>query len=169
MPVRSSMAGVVDIRVSRYRGRRIVRQTTRVLLVLALVLAFMTTFGLLSYGQTQQTLLTRHVREEVGNGQAQLVGRLPATETLNFDIVLPLRDRAGLQSLLREQYDPASPFYHQFLTPRRLPNGLAPARKIGTHWLHSRKRTALKISAEPATHGTCGSRARSRTSRKLSM
>jgi hypothetical protein len=80
-------------------------------------------------GQAQlQSLLTRHVRNEVVNGQAQFVGHLPANETLRFDIVLPLRDRAG--------------------------RGLAPARKIGMPWLLSRKQTALKSSTGPARNGT---------------
>jgi subtilase family serine protease len=64
------------------------------------------------------TLLTRHVREEVATGQAPLIGHLPATQTLHFDMVLPLRDRAGLQSFLRDLHDPSSSSYHQFLTPQ---------------------------------------------------
>jgi subtilase family serine protease len=67
--------------------------------------------------QAQQPLLTRHVRDEVANGKAQFVGQLPATQTLRFDIVLPLSDRAGLQSFVQEVQDPTSPSYHRFLTP----------------------------------------------------
>jgi subtilase family serine protease len=65
-------------------------------------------------------LLTRHVRDVVRNGQAPLVGQLPATQTLRFDVVLALRDRAGLQTFVREVNDPASPSYHQFLTPQEV-------------------------------------------------
>jgi subtilase family serine protease len=63
-------------------------------------------------------LLTRHVRDVVVNGQAPLIGQLPATQTLRFDIVLQLRDRAGLQTFVQEVNDPTSPSYHQFLTPQ---------------------------------------------------
>ena len=56
--------------------------------------------NILCHAQSQ--LLTRHVREGVVNGRAQLIGQLPATQTLRFDIVLPLRDRAGLQNFLQE-------------------------------------------------------------------
>ena len=81
-------------------------------------------------GQAQlQPLLTRHVRDEVANGQAQLVGRLPATQTLRFDIVLPLRDRAGLQAFVQEVQDPASPFYHQFLTPQEFTSRFGPTQE----------------------------------------
>ncbi len=75
----------------------------------------------------QTPLLTRHTRDVVVNGQAPLVGHLPATETLRFDIVLPLRDRAGLQSFLQELQDPSSPSYHQFLTPQEFTASFGPS------------------------------------------
>jgi subtilase family serine protease len=81
-------------------------------------------------GQAQPQLLsTRHVREAVVNGQAQLVGRLPATETLLFDIVLPLRDRAGLENFLQEVQSPASPSYHKFLTPQEFTARFGPSQE----------------------------------------
>jgi kumamolisin len=76
-----------------------------------------------------QLLLTHHVREAVASGEAKLVGQLPLTDTLRFDIVLPLRDRPGLQSFLREQNDPASSFYHQFLTPREFTARFGPSQQ----------------------------------------
>src|SRR5271170_5870542 len=78
--------------------------------------------------QSQQ-LSTRHVRPEVASGEAKLVGQLPPTDTLRFDMVLPLRDRTGLQSFLREQYDPASSFYHQFLTPQEVTARFGPSQE----------------------------------------
>jgi subtilase family serine protease len=79
-------------------------------------------------GQAQpQNLLTRHVRDAVANGQAQLVGQLPATQTLRFDIVMPLRDRTGLQNFVQEVQDPTSPSYHQFLTPQEVTARFGPS------------------------------------------
>src|SRR5271170_3872805 len=79
-------------------------------------------------GQAQpQPLLTRHVRDEVANGRAQFVGQLPATQTMRFDIVLPLRDRAGLENFLQEVQDPASPSHHQFLTPQEFTARFGPS------------------------------------------
>ena len=81
-------------------------------------------------GQAQpQQLLTRHVRDEVANGRAQFAGQLPATQTLRFDIVLPLRDRAGLQNFLLEIQDPTSPSYHQFLTPQEFTVRFGPSQE----------------------------------------
>jgi subtilase family serine protease len=78
--------------------------------------------------QSQQ-LSTRHVRPEVASGEAKLVGQLPPTDTLRFDIVMPLRDRTGLQSFLRQQYDPTSAFYHQFLTPQEFTARFGPSQE----------------------------------------
>jgi len=63
-----------------------------------------------------QSLLTRHVRQAVISGQAAFANRLPETQTLRIDIVLPLRDQAGLEKFLQEVYDPSSPSFRHFLT-----------------------------------------------------
>ncbi len=78
--------------------------------------------------QSQQ-LSTRHVRPEVASGEAKLIGKLPPTDTLRFDIVMPLRDRTGLQSFLRQQYDPSSAFYHQFLAPQEFTARFGPSQE----------------------------------------
>ncbi|MFY9949051.1 MAG: protease pro-enzyme activation domain-containing protein [Candidatus Sulfotelmatobacter sp.] len=97
----------------------------RIALVCAIVFLFFTLPG-----QAQpQPLLTRHVRDAVVNGQAQFVAKLPATQTLSFDIVLPLRDRVGLQNFVQEVQDPASPFYHQFLTPQEVTARFGPSQE----------------------------------------
>ena len=68
-------------------------------------------------GQSRaQSLMTRHVREANLRGQSQFVNRLPETQSMRIDIVLPLRDQAGLDSFLQKLYDPSSPSYRHFLT-----------------------------------------------------
>ena len=64
-----------------------------------------------------ETLMTRHVREATINGQAKLLGRLPATQTMQLDIVLPMRDRDGLHAFLADLYSSTVPNYRHFLTP----------------------------------------------------
>jgi subtilase family serine protease len=63
-----------------------------------------------------QSLMTHHVREATLNGQARQVGRLPSTQSMRLDIVLPLRNQLDLESFLKELYDPSSPSYRHFLT-----------------------------------------------------
>ena len=45
-----------------------------------------------------QSMMTRQTRREVTSGQAKFVSRLPGTQILRLDIVLPLRDQAGLEA-----------------------------------------------------------------------
>ncbi len=73
-------------------------------------------------------LLTRHVREVVLNGQAPSIGRLPATQSMRIDIVLPLHDRAGLDNFMQAAYDPSSPLYRQFLTVRGFTQRFGPTK-----------------------------------------
>ncbi len=63
-----------------------------------------------------QSVLTRHVRDVVSTGQAQAIGHLPANQLMHLDLVLPLRDQAGLDNFLAEINDPNSSSYRHFLT-----------------------------------------------------
>ena len=69
---------------------------------------------------------THNVPDVVRNGQAALVGRLPADQILDVDFVLPLRDPKGLDQFLSALYDPASVSYHQFLTPSEFTQKFGP-------------------------------------------
>src|ERR1035437_10317528 len=72
---------------------------------------------------------TRHVRDVVLNGQAQSVGRLPATQPMRIVLVLPHSNQAALDNLLQELYDPSSPSYHQFLTVEQFTNRFGPSQE----------------------------------------
>jgi len=75
------------------------------------------------------SLMTRHLRQAVLTGQAKPVGRLAASQELQLDLVLPIRDQAGLAKFLGEVYDPASPSYHQFLTVQQFTDKFGPTQK----------------------------------------
>ncbi len=82
--------------------------------------------SIVTTGAQAQSMLTRHVREAVRNGQAQNIGQVPADQVMNLDIVLPLRDPAALQSFLTALYNPASPSYRQFLTVQQFTQRFGP-------------------------------------------
>ena len=63
-----------------------------------------------------ESVMTRHMRDEVRTGTAQPTAQLAGTQTLSLDIVLPLSDPAGLDSFLADLYNPASPNFHHFLS-----------------------------------------------------
>jgi kumamolisin len=64
-----------------------------------------------------QSVMTHHVRDVVRNGHAQSNGRLPEAQSLNLDLVLPVRDQAGLDQFVADVYNPSSASYRHFLTP----------------------------------------------------
>src|ERR1700739_3323798 len=70
--------------------------------------------------------MTHHVRDAVKGGHAQANGRLPGNQVLQLDLVLPLRDPAGLKTFLADVYNPSSPNYRQFVTPAEFPPPFVP-------------------------------------------
>lgn len=77
--------------------------------------ALLTGISVISQAQSL-TPITRHVREAVNNGDAKLVAQLPPNRVLTLDVVLSLKDPAGLDSFLKELHNPNSAFYRNFLT-----------------------------------------------------
>jgi subtilase family serine protease len=89
-------------------GSRLVSRPSRTLFAIAA--AFLATTAV-----SAQNLLTHHMRNAVRTNQAQAVGRLSENQVMSLDVVLPLRNQAGLARLLQEIYDPASPSYRHYL------------------------------------------------------
>jgi subtilase family serine protease len=79
------------------------------------IVAMLLSVNFVSLAQTQP-LLTRHVREVTRSGAAKPIAHLPADQIMRLDVVLKLRDQSGLDSFLKELYDPNSPSYRHFLT-----------------------------------------------------
>src|SRR5215471_1046478 len=61
--------------------------------------------------------------------KSQLVGPVPASQTLNLAIALPLRNQDELRTLLEQLYDPASPHYRRFLTPEQFAERFGPTKE----------------------------------------
>lgn len=93
-----------------------------------LLVTFAIVSGVAVVSQAQpQSLLTRHTRDVVVSGQAPLIGRLPATQSLRIVLVLPHRNQAELENLLREVHDPSSPSYRKFLTVEQFTEWFGPS------------------------------------------
>ena len=76
-----------------------------------------------------QSVLTHHTREVVRNGGAKPIGRLPADKIMSLDLVLPLRDSAGLSRFLEDVYNPGSGIYKHYLTPSEFTSRFGPTQK----------------------------------------
>jgi kumamolisin len=94
------------------KGETMVRRIGLILLTIGALIAVVA----MNTQAQAQSLMTRHVREAVLDGQALSVGRLPATQTMQLNIVLPLRNQGELDNFLRELSDPSSGMYRRFLT-----------------------------------------------------
>ncbi len=85
-------------------------------------------------------LMTRHVRDV--QGETSVVGHLPATETLRLDVVLALRDQAGLDAFLAALYSTPAHTRH-YLTPAQFTERFGPTQEdyaavvdyLGSHGL----------------------------------
>jgi kumamolisin len=76
-----------------------------------------------------RSLLTQHVPQGVVNGKAAFVGRVPANQTMRIDIVMAVRDQAGLDKFLREVYDRNNPQYRHFLTVSQFTEKFGPSQR----------------------------------------
>jgi subtilase family serine protease len=94
-----------------------------------------------------QSLLTRHVRDVTVNGQAQSVGRLPATQLMRLVLVLPLRHQPELENFLQELYDPSSPSYRHFLTVQEFTARFGPSQEDYDAVIHFAEANGLAVIA----------------------
>jgi len=80
--------------------------------------------------QAQSTsLLTRHTQDVVVMGEAQSLGRLPATQVINLDLMLALRHQPELENFIDELYDPSSPSYRHYVTVSQFTARFGPSRE----------------------------------------
>ena len=75
---------------------------------------------------TGKQRLHGHLPEAVARFHLQPAGPLSATQHLNLAIGLPLRNQEALDHLLQQLYDPASPRFHQYLTPEQFTERFGP-------------------------------------------
>jgi subtilase family serine protease len=101
------------------------RRQIAFLLTLVAVVAFV---NVVCQAQSK-ALLTRHVSEATLNGQAPLVGKLPAAQSLHFDIVLALRHQPELDNFVKEVSNPKSSSYRHFLTPSEFTARFGPSQE----------------------------------------
>src|SRR5262249_49300139 len=73
-----------------------------------------------------RSLPTRHMRDVPVQGQAALIKRLDANQTLHIVIGLPIRNQADLNTFLENLYNPVSPNYRQYLSVEQFTNMFGP-------------------------------------------
>ena len=97
-----------------------------------------------------QSLLTRHTRDEVINGEAASLGRLPATQSMKLDLVLALRHQPELDNFLKDLYDPTSSSYRHFLTVEDFTARFGPSQEEYDTVIRFAKANGLQVTGAPA-------------------
>jgi len=92
------------------------------------------------------TTLHGHVPPAV----AQLTpnGRVAANTNLHLAIGLPVRDQAGLNALIQQISDPASPNYHQYLTPEEFTERFGPTKEDYQKAIDFAESKGLKVTGK---------------------
>jgi hypothetical protein len=78
------------------------------------------------FSPAAQKILSGQVPAATANLAA--ISTVPAATHLHLAIGLPLRNQEALSSLLQQIYDPASPNYHQYLTPEQFTENFGPSK-----------------------------------------
>jgi len=115
-------------------------------IVLSSVL-FWGTVGSTLAADTGRKTLPGHVPVAVARFHLQPIGDLPVTNRLSLAIGLPLRNQDGLNALLREIYDPASPNYHHYLTPQAFTEKFGSTESDYDAVVNFAKMNGLKVTA----------------------
>ena len=116
---------------------------------LLIAVAFVSVVSVVSQAQSQ-ALLTRHTRDAVIHGEAQSLGRLPASETLHLDVMLALRHQPELENFLQELYDPSSSSYRHFLTVEEFTARFGPSQEEYDQVIRFAKQNGFQIVGDEA-------------------
>jgi subtilase family serine protease len=103
----------------------VIRRISVFLFTLAVVL-----MGVSALCQAEpQPFLTHHTRDAVVNGTAPLLGHLPQSQSMRFDVVLALRHQPELLNFLKDIYDPSSPNFRHYVTPAQFTERFGPSQQ----------------------------------------
>src|SRR5579863_6593356 len=72
---------------------------------------------------------TQHVRDAVREGNAMQAGKVPFNQIMSLDVVLQVRDQAGLDAFVAGATNPASPSFRQYLTPAQFTAKFGPSQQ----------------------------------------
>lgn len=108
------------------------------------------TFFVVLPAAAQQALMTKHVQSSVALGLMSFVNSAPAAQTMKLSIVLPLRNRPELRTLLDQLSNPQSPSYRKFLSVQDFTARFGPTAQDYDTVRAFALASNLKITAEPA-------------------
>ncbi|MGA2177039.1 MAG: choice-of-anchor tandem repeat GloVer-containing protein [Verrucomicrobiota bacterium] len=111
---------------------------------------FFAWFALTGAGLSQSSLQTIHGQRPPGMGQLKPLARPAPSTNLNLVVGLPLRHPEALASLLHHLYDPASPRFHQYLTPGQFAERFGPSEQDYQEVIHFAAARGLTVTGAHA-------------------
>ena len=117
---------------------------------LAYLLALTVLFGSKPARAAEQPQLKGHVPAAIQRMKLQSTGALPATNRLSLAIGLPLRNRAALDTLLQQIYDPGSPNYHKYLTREQFTQQFGPTEQDYQALVDFAQASGLEVVGRPS-------------------
>jgi len=97
-----------------------------------LSLAIAMAFGMTGAAHAAQ-FMTHHVNAAVSQATAQQVGILPASQLMSINVVLPIRNQAGLDQFLADLANPLSLQYQQYISPEEFTARFGPMLPVLQH------------------------------------
>src|ERR1700733_1585330 len=113
--------------------------------VFSLALAAVLAIGSVVSQAAPLPTMTRHTRDVVVNGEAQSLGRMPATQTMNVSVVVALRHAPELENFLKDIYDSSSGNYRHFVTPEEFTARFGPSQEDWDATVRFAKESGFKI------------------------
>lgn len=98
-----------------------------------------------------------------GSASAQpltFVSPLASEESVSFTVVLPLRDRAGLEAMVARQHDPATSLYHHWLTPQEVETQYGPSATTIAAVTTALQKSGLSVTVHGHTLSVSGTASR---------
>jgi hypothetical protein len=111
-----------------------------------LAVVFLSATCVSAFAQTVGQTFHLHVLDEVAH--LQPLGKPAADRRLNLAISLPLRNRAELDELIRQIYDPSSTNYHRYLTPEQFAEKFGPTESDYQQVIAFARANGLTVTAQ---------------------
>jgi subtilase family serine protease len=110
-----------------------------------LSLAIAMAFGMTGAAHAAQ-FMTHHVNAAVSQATAQQVGSLPASQLMSINVVLPIRNQAGLDQFLADIANPMSMQYQQYISPEEFTARFGPTQTDYNTVVHYLKQYGFTVT-----------------------
>ena len=118
------------------------------LVVLSWLFALPCVAAELNYNAGPGQMMAKNLPDAVTDGTAKLVGPKSASQTMRVSIQLPIQNKAKLDQLVSDLYDPKSPNFHKWLTVEQVIAQFAPSQDDYNAVINFAESNGLKVEKQ---------------------